>query len=84
ARVTFAGRPVTLTAYEFRTLDYLLRHRDKVVSKTELTEHIYEHDFELDSNVIEVLINRLRGKLDPSYIVTRRGLGYQFVDPGDA
>lgn len=80
-RTTFHGRPINLTAYEFRTLDYLMRHPDKVVSKTELIEHIYDQDFNLDSNVIEVLINRLRGKLSPACIVTRRGLGYQIGEP---
>lgn len=80
-RITFHGRPINLTAYEFRTLDYLMRHPDKVVSKTELIEHIYDQDFNLDSNVIEVLINRLRGKLSPACIVTRRGLGYQIGEP---
>ena len=77
ARVTLDGNPVDLTALEYRTLEYLMQHPDKVVSKTELTEHIYDQDFDRDSNVIEVLINRLRGKLDPGLIETRRGLGYQ-------
>jgi two-component system OmpR family response regulator len=77
ARVTLNGNLVELTALEYRTLDYLMQHRDKVVSKTELTEHIYDQDFDLDSNVIEVLINRLRGKLNTDLIKTRRGLGYQ-------
>jgi len=54
-----------------------MRHKGDVVSKTELTEHIYHQDFDLDSNVIEVLINRLRKKLMPELIQTRRGLGYQ-------
>jgi two-component system OmpR family response regulator len=54
-----------------------MQHPDKVVSKTELTEHIYDQDFDRDSNVIEVLINRLRGKLSTDLIKTRRGLGYQ-------
>lgn len=80
-RITFRGRPINLTAYEFRTLDYLMRHPDKVVSKTELIEHIYDQNFDLDSNVIEVLINRLRGKLSSDCIVTRRGLGYQIGGP---
>ena len=53
-----------------------MQHLGKVVSKTELTEHIYNQDFDRDSNVIEVLINRLRGKLRPELITTRRGLGY--------
>ena len=77
ARVTVEGHPVDLTALEYRTLEYLMQHPDKVVSKTELTEHIYDQDFDRDSNVIEVLINRLRGKLSADMIKTRRGLGYQ-------
>jgi len=77
ARVTIEGNPVDLTALEYRTLEYLMQHPDKVVSKTELTEHIYDQDFDRDSNVIEVLINRLRGKLSADLIKTRRGLGYQ-------
>jgi two-component system OmpR family response regulator len=77
ARVTMAGRLVDLTALEYRTLEYLMQHEGQVVSKTELTEHIYDQDFDRDSNVIEVLINRLRGKLCPELIATRRGLGYQ-------
>lgn len=77
ARVTVDGNPVDLTALEYRTLEYLMQHPDKVVSKTELTEHIYDQDFDRDSNVIEVLINRLRGKLEPGLITTRRGLGYR-------
>jgi two-component system OmpR family response regulator len=58
-------------------MNYLMRHMGQVISKTELTEHIYEQDFDLDSNVIEVLINRLRTKLCADLIETRRGLGYQ-------
>jgi len=77
ARVTVDGNPVELTALEYRTLEYLMQHPEKVVSKTELTEHIYDQDFDRDSNVIEVLINRLRGKLSADAIQTRRGLGYQ-------
>ena len=77
ARVTVDGNPVDLTALEYRTLEYLMQHPDKVISKTELTEHIYDQDFDRDSNVIEVLINRLRGKLSTELIKTRRGLGYQ-------
>ena len=83
-RVTMDGDLVELTALEFRTLSYLLHHQGKVVSKTELTEHIYSQDFDRDSNVIEVLINRLRKKLGPDLIKTRRGQGYQLVTPIDA
>ncbi|MBT8039915.1 MAG: response regulator transcription factor [Xanthomonadales bacterium] len=77
ARVTLNGDRVELTALEYRTLGYLLQHQGEVVSKARLTEHIYHQDFDLDSNVIEVLINRLRKKLAPGLIYTRRGLGYQ-------
>lgn len=77
ARVTMEGNLVELTALEYRTLEYLMQHAGQVISKTELTEHIYDQDFDRDSNVIEVLINRLRGKLCPDMIKTRRGLGYQ-------
>ena len=77
ARVTMDGNLVALTALEYRTLEYLMQHEGQVVSKTELTEHIYDQDFDRDSNVIEVLINRLRTKFNPGFIKTRRGLGYQ-------
>jgi two-component system OmpR family response regulator len=76
ARVTLDGQLVNLTALEYRTLHYLMQHQGDVVSKTQLTEHIYDQDFDRDSNVIEVLINRLRSKLCPDMIETRRGLGY--------
>lgn len=78
---TFRGKPVPLTAYEYRTLEYLMRNPGKVISKTEMTEHIYDQDFDLNSNVIEVLINRLRNKFGADCIVTRRGLGYQLRRP---
>lgn len=80
ARVTKGGVPVSLTALEYRALQYLLQKHGCVVSKSELSEHIYGQDLERDSNVIEVLINRLRQKLDPSLIKTRRGLGYQLLE----
>lgn len=76
ARVTLGGAPVAMTALEYRTLHYLMQKEGEVVSKSELSEHIYNQDLERDSNVIEVLINRLRGKLGPDLIQTRRGLGY--------
>jgi two-component system OmpR family response regulator len=84
ARVTLDGAPVNLTALEYRTLHYLMQKRDCVVSKTELSEHIYGQDLERDSNVIEVLINHLRRKLDPALIETRRGLGYQMKEGNSA
>lgn len=77
ARVTLNSKPVVLTALEYRALQYLMQKRGCVVSKSELSEHIYGQNLERDSNVIEVLINHLRSKLDPSVIETRRGFGYQ-------
>ncbi len=82
-RLTVAGRPIVLTALEFRTLAHLMRYKDRVVSKTELTEHLYDQDFDRDSNVIEVLVNRLRNKLGAALIKTHRGLGYQLTVPED-
>jgi len=80
--VMVAGVGVDLTSYEYNTLEYLMTHKDKVVSKTELTAHLYEQDYDRDSNVIEVFIRRLRKKLDPegqrNPILTQRGLGYRF------
>jgi two-component system OmpR family response regulator len=74
--VTCAGRQITLTALEHRLLAYLMHRPNAVVSKSELTDHIYDQSFDKDSNVIEVLVNRLRKKLGPDFIKTRRGLGY--------
>jgi len=77
------GEPLALTGYEYSTLEYLVHRAGQVVSKTELTEHLYAQDFDRDSNVIEVFIGRLRKKLDPESvlqpIVTVRGAGYRFV-----
>jgi two-component system response regulator PhoP len=81
--VRFEDQPVDLTAYEYKVLEYLMLHAGEVVSKTDLTEHIYDQDWDRDSNVIEVFVRRLRKKLDPdeSYkpIETLRGRGYRFV-----
>jgi len=82
-RTTLDGAPVELTALEFRTLAYLMHHPGKVISKTEFTEHIYGQDFDRDSNVIEVLMNKLRKKLGPDRIRTHRGQGYALVMPAD-
>jgi two-component system OmpR family response regulator len=79
-RVTLNDESVELTALELGMLSYLMHHKGEVISKTELTEHIYEQDFDRDSNVIEVLVNRLRKKLGNSLIKTHRGLGYQLVE----
>jgi len=76
-RVTVDGQAVKLTAHEFRLLSYLMHHKGKVVSRTELTEHMYDQDFDRDSNTIEVFVGRLRRKLPDDCIKTVRGLGYQ-------
>jgi len=83
-RVTVDGSTVRLTAQELRLLSYLMHHQGRVCSRTELTEHIYDQDFDLDSNTIEVFIGRLRKKLGVPIIQTKRGLGYQVVSPEDA
>ena len=79
-RVTMAGEPVKLTAQEFKLLSYLMHHKGKVVSRTELIEHIYDQDFDRDSNTIEVFITRIRKKLGANLISTTRGLGYSLED----
>lgn len=80
--VTLDGTLLELTAYEFKVLEYLMLHTGQVISKTVLTEHIYDQDYDRDSNVIEVFIGRLRRKLDPKNqlqpIETLRGRGYRF------
>ena len=80
-RVTLAGEPVKLTAQEYKLLSYLLHHKGKVVSRTELIEHIYDQDFDRDSNTIEVFVTRIRKKLGQDVITTIRGLGYSLDEP---
>jgi two-component system response regulator PhoP len=81
--VAVGGKSVDLTSFEYRLLEHLMLHAGEVVSKTELTEKLYEQDFERDSNVIEVLVARLRRKLDPDDklkpIETLRGRGYRIT-----
>jgi two-component system OmpR family response regulator len=77
ARVTVNGNPVKLTSLEYRLLAYLGHHKGRVVSRTELVEHLYEQDFDRDSNTIEVFIGRLRKKIPNDMIKTIRGLGYR-------
>lgn len=80
--VSVAEIELELTAYEYKVIEYLIMNSDKVISKTELTEHIYEQDYDRDSNVIEVFVGRLRKKLDPDGnlqpIETLRGRGYRW------
>jgi len=73
-----AGSAVQLTGTEFRLLRYMMSHPDKVLSKSRLTDHVYEWDHDRDSNVLEVYIRRLRDKIGRQYIETRRGQGYLF------
>ena len=82
-KVTLAGEPVKLTAQEYKLLSYLLHHKGKVVSRTELIEHIYDQDFDRDSNTIEVFVTRIRKKLGADVITTIRGLGYSLEEPDD-
>lgn len=77
ARVTLKGVPIKLTSHEFRVLSYLMHQRDRVVSQSELTEHIYAQAFDRESNTVEVFIARLRRKLGAATIETVRGLGYR-------
>ncbi|QCN97593.1 DNA-binding response regulator (plasmid) [Azospirillum argentinense] len=80
-RVTLDGQTVDLTGHEFRVLDYLMHRKGQLVSRTELTEHIYAQDFDRDSNTIEVFVGRLRRKLGADLIKTVRGLGYKLEAP---
>lgn len=82
-KVSVDGADVELTSFEYRLLEHLMRHRSRVLSKDELAAHLYPHDEERDSNVIEVLVARLRRKLDPDGALqpleTLRGRGYRFT-----
>ena len=75
-QVSMNDEPVTVSPLEFRLLSYLMHHRGRVISRLELTEHVYGEDIEKDSNAIEVLVARLRKKLGARLITTRRGYGY--------
>jgi len=83
--ISVNGQTVELTTYEYKVLEYLMLHAGELVSKADLTEHIYQQDFDRDSNVLEVFIGRLRRKLDPEGslkpIETVRGRGYRFAIP---
>jgi two-component system OmpR family response regulator len=84
ARVTVNGMPVKLTSLEFRLLAYLMHHKGKVISRTELVEHLYDQDFDRDSNTIEVFVGRLRKKLGIDVLQTVRGMGYCISEPDNA
>ena len=84
-RVTVDGNPIKMTSHEYRLLAYLMHHTGRVVSRTELVEHLYDQDFDRDSNTIEVFVGRIRKKLaektDIDVIQTVRGLGYLLTPP---
>lgn len=84
SQVSVDDQQVKLTAHEYKLLAYMMHHKGKVLSRTELIEHIYAQDFDKDSNTIEVFIGRLRKKLDVDVIHTIRGLGYKMSDGNDA
>jgi two-component system, OmpR family, response regulator len=83
-RVLLHGEPVKLTSHEYRVLSYLMHHRGRVVSQSELIDHIYAQRFDRDSNTVEVFIARLRRKLGASFIETVRGLGYRIGNEGSS
>jgi two-component system OmpR family response regulator len=84
ARATVNGEPLRLTSLEYRMLHYMIMHGDRVISRTELVEHLYDQDFDRDSNTIEVFIGRLRKKVGADRIETVRGLGYRLMPVGAA
>lgn len=83
-RLTNDGQVIKLTSHEYRLVSYLMHHKGRVVSRTELVEHIYDQDFDRDSNTIEVFVGRLRKKIPPQLIRTVRGLGYCLSDEDEA
>ena len=83
-KVAVDGQTVRLTSHEYRLLAYLMMHQGRVVSRTELVEHLYDQDFDRDSNTIEVFVGRLRKKLGVDLIQTVRGLGYTVGTSADA
>ena len=74
--------PIALSGVEFRLLRYMMRHPGKILSRTELGDHVYANDSENDSNVIEVHVSHLRNKIGKDRISTRRGQGYVFAENG--
>ena len=82
--MSLGGEPVALTAQEYRILSYLMHRPGQLVTRTELSEHVYPQDAERDSNTIEVFVARLRKKLPSGMIETLRGQGYRLEPPGAA
>ncbi|MGL4812834.1 MAG: response regulator transcription factor [Beijerinckiaceae bacterium] len=80
-RVTSNGEPIKLTSHEFRLLSYLMHHAGRVISRNEIVEHLYDQDFDRDSNTVEVFVGRIRRKLGVDIIQTVRGLGYMLTPP---
>ncbi|MDE2363146.1 MAG: response regulator transcription factor [Hyphomicrobiales bacterium] len=83
-RVMVEGVAVKLTSHEYRLLAYLMHHTGRIVSRTEIVEHLYDQDFDRDSNTVEVFVGRLRKKLGVDVIQTVRGLGYMIAPPDEA
>src|SRR6201995_4188987 len=83
ARASVNGEPLRLTSLEYRLLHYLMMHQGRGISRTELVEHLYDQDFDRDSNTIEVFIGPVRKKIGADRIETVRGLGYRLTCPGD-
>jgi two-component system, OmpR family, response regulator len=83
-RVSVDGNPIKLTSHEYRLLAYLMHQTGRVVSRAEIVEHLYDQDFDRDSNTIEVFVGRLRKKLGVDVIQTVRGLGYLLAAPSEA
>lgn len=83
SKVYVDAAPLKLTSHEFRLLSYLMHHAGKVVSRTELVEHLYDQDFDRDSNTVEVFVGRLRKKIGIDLIETVRGMGYRLKEPSE-
>ena len=82
-RVHVDGAPIKLTSHEYRLLAYLMHHTGRIVSRTEIVEHLYDQDFDRDSNTVEVFVGRLRKKLGVDVLHTIRGMGYCVQPPGN-
>jgi len=82
-RVLVDGSPIKLTSHEYRLLAYLMHHTGRIISRSEIIEHLYDQDFDRDSNTVEVFVGRLRKKLGVDLIQTIRGLGYMVNPPAE-